>query len=54
MKLSEAVSMLKEDIDRFEKHYQEGMDTTDYYLEELPEEDWFDQFLCFLSLEEEK
>lgn len=57
MNLETAIKMLKSDINdainRFEIHYRDGMKNTDFYPDELSNEEWHEQFEAFLTLEEE-
>lgn len=49
--LKQSVEMLKADVDCFEKFYENGMKTTDYFHEELSAGEWLEQFIVYLESE---
>lgn len=52
MNLKDAVEMLKKSVDDFERHYENGMKTTDYYLDENTEDEWILQYGSYLEIME--
>jgi hypothetical protein len=57
MKLDQATEKMKTDIlkalEEFKVHYIKGINTTDYYPEELNIEEWYEQFQSFFEMETE-
>ena len=52
MKLHEFMSQLRKDIASFEEHYRAGIDGPDLYDDEMNEADWYEQYECWLSMQQ--
>jgi hypothetical protein len=54
MNIETAIANLKEEqldlIKRFEEHYKNGIETSDYYSNDLSMDEWRDQFGAFIEM----
>jgi len=55
MKLNQATENIEKElmaaVKRFQKHYEQHMESTDYYPDDLEMSEWREQFDAFLDLE---
>ena len=50
MKMDEFKKVVLQDFEDFETHYKKGLETTDYYEEDITLEEWYEQIEGYLEI----